>query len=471
MSNVQIGLPWLTAAEIVRASRLAGLRQVFEGRHSEYFYAANRTQHVYKAIGPNSANVLYITENLAGRCTLKFADLLFGEALTIDPADAANVGLDEAIDRLDESSGLQALLYGGAVEASWAGEAWVQPIVAAGQVRLEAAAPESVFPRFDTSGQRLIGATIKYELELPGAPGERYVRVIDHLPGRIEHELWRLARGSMRVEARVELAAGAPGVADVEATGLAAPAIVRLPNYSTGGLAASDYDGECLTLIDEINNRRSQISRILDLHADPAVQALESLFDEHGNLKLSGRAIMVDDASVEAVKYVTWNGELGAAANGLVSARDAFLGHMEIAPQLVGLGAGTSADSWKKYKLASSQTLARVNRKRLFLAPAVKGLVAMACELENRFAPGVSYAVTPLSLTWSDGLPGDEEEQMRLTTGYHGAGLLSDYRALMWIHNGDADVVADELARLEAQRERDLPTSFRDGNLNLAGNE
>ncbi len=464
--GIRTGKPYLTDKESARVKQLADLRLIFEGKHKEYFYRGNRSQHVYKALGPNASNVLYITENLPGRCTLKFADLLFGEELVVEPADA-DQQTAEAIARISQASRLHPLLYNAATVASWAGKAYWQAVVRNGQVRLESVAPEHVFPRYDLGSDRLVGATIKFTVRIGD---QQYVRVIDHAPGQITNSLWLLKKNSLSVESRAPLELAGSGLTEIQPTGIDELMIVEICNYSTGGVGASDYDGECLTLVDEVNNRRSQISRVLDKHADPAVQALESLFDEHGNLKASGRALAVDDMSKDAMKYITWQAQLADAGTALTDARGAFLGHMEIAPELLGRSAGTSADSWKKFKLVVTQTLARVNRKRIYMAPSIEDVFRIAFKLENIHTPGVTYPVLPTTLTWSDGLPIDDEDMMGVVTGYYSSGLMSRKRALTWMHS-DKAIVEEELELIEAEAEASLPTALRGGMMGLAGNE
>jgi hypothetical protein len=457
--GIESGKAWLTPPEQKAAERLAGLRLIFEGKHRKYFWDQARTQHLYKALGPNARNVLYITENLPGRCTLKYADLLFGEGLVVEPEGGAEA-TRAAVRRLAETSRLQPLCYEAAATASWGGRAWWNVRVRAGAVRIRPVAPEHVFPRFDADGD-LAAALLKWPAEIGGVP---YARVLEVEPGVLRHSLWRLKAGTDLVEGPADLAALLPGLAPEERTGIDELALIDVPNFSTGGPGESDYDDECLTLVDEVNNRRSQISRVLDVHGDPVVQALESLFDAQGNLKLGGRAVVVDDPTKDAIKYVTWEAKLEAAAAALDSATRAYLGHMEIAPVLVGLGGDTSADSWKKLKLAAMQTIARVKRKRLWMAPAIEAVFRVAQKLENAWAPGVSYPVAPVTLTWSDGLPVDDEELMRTVTGYRAAGLMSRRQALLWIH-ADPEIVAQELAALQEEDEASLPTAFRGGRL------
>jgi len=458
---MELNKDYLTAAERARVEALQGLRRIFEGRHRDQFYARANTRHCYKALGPNARNVLYITENLAGRCSLKYADLLFGEPLGVEAAGDSPAAA-EAVERIASNSRLHERLFGAAAESSWAGSAFWQCRARGGAVVIQPIAPEHVFPAYGDDAETLASAEIKYVATIGGV---RYARVIRHLPGLIEHELWELAAGSNEVKARADTQRllGAP---PAEPTGVGELCVVEVPNYAACGRGASDYAGDVADLFDEVNNRISQISRVLDTHADPIVQALESLFDRHGNLQASGRALATGDMTQDAVRYVTWDANLEQAFAALASARDAALGQMDMAPELLGRGAGTSADSWKKFKLCASQTLARVNRKRIHMAPAIVAAFRVAMLLENAWVLGASYPVADVSLAWNDGLPEDETEKMQVVTGYVGAGLMSTRRALMEIHN-DPAIVEEELAELAAEAEADLPTGFRDGMMAL----
>jgi hypothetical protein len=463
------GQPWQTPADCRRIAATAANRRLFEGRHREHFYERNNTQHVFKAVGPNASKVLYLADNLAGQATLKHGDLLFGEELAIAPADGAadSPAMASAINRFAVASKLHPMLYEAAVTAGWAGRAWWQFVVQGGQVRAQNVPPEHVFPRYAAGASDLVGATIKYPITLADrSKRQKCLRIIDHALGQVRNELWELDAGGRVVrQASLDLLGG--DISPVQPTGIDRLTIVCVENFTTGGRGASDYDG-AESLIDEINNRLTQISRILDQHGDPVVQALESLFDENGELKISGRAIRVDSLKDgDAVRYVTWNAQLEHAAVELDRAMRAFLRHMEVAPSLVGLGdSASSADSWKKFKLQISTTLARVNRKQLFMAPAIHELFAVAFGLENRFALGIRYAPGPVSLTWSDGLPVDDQDLQTIVTGYYREGLMSRRMALTWMH-GDPRIVAEEIEQLDAEAEARLPAGFGGGAMDL----
>lgn len=457
--------PPLTDAEVARVRRIEGLRRIRKGEHREHFYVQDNTQHAFKAIGPNFSRVLYLCDNLPGMCTLKHCDLLLGEPVAVNPPEelADNRQVLEAIRRISLASRLDATLYDLAATAGWAGKAYMQAIARNGQVRIEAVDPALVTPRYEPGGKELLGATIKQQVSIAGRD---YCRVTDHRRGRIVHRLYEL-NGRGLVQRRAPLDLIRPGMQEIEQTGIDALAIVEIRNYTWAGEGASDYEG-CESIIDEINNRLTQISRILDQHGDPAVVALEELFDEQGNLRISGRAISVNSMEQgDPVRYLTWDAKLEFCAAQLERAMHAFLRQQEISPALVGMGGGTSADGWKKFRLQNTTTLARVNRKELFSGPGFAEAIRVAMLLENAVTIGVSYPVQPVTLTFSDGIPPDETEEMQIVTGYRAAGLMSMERALMRVHN-DRQVVADELAKLGAEAEATLPTSLRGGVLEQA---
>lgn len=451
---------WLMGPDADRVAAIAARRKLYKGQHRQFFFEENRTQHEFQQVGPGAKKILYITENLAGRCTLKYSDLLFGEELAVSPA-AGSQDVADAIARINQASSIHPMLFSAATTASWAGSAWVQLLVRNGSVLAERVEPENVFPRYLPGTRTLSGAAIKYELRIDGA---NYLRVIDHQVGTIHHELWRIGQGG-KLDGLASLDLISPGMQADEATLIDELTIVELPNYSWEE-GHSDYAGT-ESLQDEVNNRRSQISRVLDKHADPAVMVLDSLFDAQGNFKMSGRAVVVSDMSKgDPVKYVVWQAELVAAAAGLADAVQAFCGQMEMAPGLLGLGSATSADSWKKYKLQASQTLARVNRKKLFLTPTIRTIYRVAMSLENAHTP-YAYAIEPVSLTYSDGLPSDDADTATMVIGLTESHLMSRRMALLWIH-GDQAIVEQELLEIAADEEKSLPTSFQAGGLDHA---
>lgn len=469
MAILESKKPWLTDEEKARVAELARYRALYEGRHRELFYTSKLTRHLYKAVGGDTRNVLYLTENWPGRCVLKYADLLYGEPLAIAASDDANAGLADAIKRVTARGRIHQVLFQAAVESAWAGSAWVQPLIRRGSVVLESVAPETVFPRYERGTRILLGCDIKYKLTVDGRP---CVRVIRHESGTILQELWSLDdKTGAEVVDPLDLALLGPGISEAQQTHLTRPAIVEIPNYSAGGIGASDFYPfpDVGDLVDEINNRRTQIARILDQHGDPAAEVASKLLDANGNVQISGKAIPNDDMDNPAVRYLTWEANLTDQAAALVSGVNAFVGHMEIAPTLVGLGGGaTSAETWKKLKLQSSQTLARVNRKQLYAAPAVYDLIDMTMQLDVRFAAAPSFTPGEVTLTWSDGLPVDEEDLQRIVTGYTTADLMSRRTALRWIHGDWTEKqVDDELAEIDAEREARMPSAFRNGGLDL----
>jgi len=469
---LEIGKPWLTSGESARVESLAASRRIFEGKHREHFYEKNNSQHQFKAVGPEASSVLYIADNLAGLCSLKLTDMLFGEPLLIEPADDVGAGkknsaADDAIKRISDASRLPAELYELAVETGWAGKAYLQVIVADGAVRIETVTPENIFPTYAPGSGRLAEATIKTIVTSP-EDGEEYCHVVKHGVGHIISQVYKLGKKQI-VIGRADLKVIGGGE-EFTKTGLTELTVVEAENYTPGGRGASDYSGN-ESLLDEINNRITQISRILDKHGDPAVVALASLFDENGALKISGQAIVADTLEKgPPVQYITWDAKLEQCAAQLDRAIHAYLRNVEVAPVLVGLGGNTSADSWKKHKLAVSQTLARVNRNQTFISPAILAAMRVAMALENIFVLGVSYPANGVQLTFSDGLPVDELEQMQIVSGYYDRGLMSLERALLTIHD-DPKVAEEELSAIQAENEAKLPTAFREGGIELAANE
>ena len=362
LTGEDLPLPtWLSVAEGRRVFQIGAWRLLFAGKHRDYFFTENRTQHEFKAAGQIASRVLYITENLPGRTSLKYADLLFGEELAIESAQES-AAVEMAVARLVENSKFHSGLYEASSIASWAGSAWMQFYMRDGKVVCENVQPENVFPDYTPGTRDLRSATIKYLIMLKG---ERYVRMIHHRPGAIEHHLYRL-KDDGQVGAEVDVTLADPTLRPVQPTGIKDLTIVELPNFAPCGLGTSDYDG-AESLIDEVNNRRTQISRVLDIHGDPALLVLANLFNERtGEFRVSGRALPVDDMTKgDPVKYLTWDAKLEVAFRALTEATLGFSGQMDMSPMLLGINIGaTSAETAKKFKLQISQTTARVGARQ-----------------------------------------------------------------------------------------------------------
>jgi hypothetical protein len=170
--------------------------------------------------------------------------------------------------------------------------------------------------------------------------------------------------------------------------------ITLIYNERIGNEAFSDYTETALKLQQSLNNRLTQIDRILGVHADPRLIApLSSLKkdEESGewDFVYQGQEIIFyDDKSpvTDPYKLLTWGGELTQAVSNRDNLILSLLTEFDLAPQLTSysnLFTATVADTASKMEKMLESTLKRANRKRDNLKEALYLLCDNILRLQN----------------------------------------------------------------------------------------
>src|SRR5690606_6916834 len=142
-------------------------------------------------------------------------------------------------------------------------------------------------------------------------------------------------------------------------------------------------------MLDELNNRLSQIAVILDKHSDPAiaVPAGSMTEDEKGNPVFHvGRDKVFEILGKDAVipVYITCDGKLDAAFKELDFLIDKLLMRAQFPPVALGKdNAGTSGASGLSIKWRMNSLLAKINRKRQYYNKALKRVLLTAQLLDH----------------------------------------------------------------------------------------
>jgi len=265
---------------------LAGYRKLFRGEHETYFVDEGCTQHYFQALTVEQTNLLYLTDNLPRLISLKFADLLCGEEAMMTPAED-NEAQADSIERIVRDSRLHVKIYGTALTGSIYGLGWFKPRVRGGVVIISCISPSYVFPTWSDREDLILERVEQRSVHEDGS-GNKYLWREIHVPGRIENELWLLDEaGNLKVRMQSLGAIGKAEVAPVIETGVDEILFVPVPNFAFESDFVSDYAGQ-ESLFDNLNNRRTQIARVLDKHGDPKLQVPEEMFDENGNFRAVG---------------------------------------------------------------------------------------------------------------------------------------------------------------------------------------
>ena len=223
--------------------------------------------------------------------------------------------------------------------------------------------------------------------------------------------------------------------------------LVLIPNIRLGGnFGFSDIGFGVDALIDELDNRLSQQSTILDRHADPAIIGPETLIDpETGKVDRKSGFIPYETAGVKP-EYMTWNGELLAAesfVNRLLTITAVATG---IPPSILMEQIQGTELSAKRLRLEFFQAVNRAGRKRLNFDRGLKRLLTIAQKMETGSGGEVESIV---DLNWKDGLPDDPMDSVTIQGKRVADGTQSRVGAIMEL---------DECSESEAREKLDQIT-------------
>lgn len=459
---VQFGRPaggapaYLPAEQQHAWHRLRMARMLFEGKHREYFLDEGRTQFDYPTMRVGeSYRRLYLKMNLCKLVALKTADLLFGSKVKLDAPTPAQT---DSLDLLARRSKIHSRFHTAAVQASWAGGAYLTATVHRAEGCLDNVEPDEIYP----IGER--GPDDQYERYVRFATAnigtERIpVHVLletSYEPGRIVRRVWQLQGGRKTHE--LQLAswpfAGPEWVPELR-TGIADNVITYIPNECGGRLGLSDFDG-LIEFQDTVNAKFAQVARVLAKHADPKLGVPESAADEKGNIR-SDHDVFFFRTKEEIPTYITYSAELAAAIQDREAAIDAFCVAAEMSQILLGIKKGATPDAARKLRLEATNSLAKVGRKSINIEPAIARAIEVAQRLDQTTAFRRSYPVDPVGVEMRDGLPIDEVDESTIISNLRAAGVMSLEDAVER-RKEDPDAAFTEIERLKAEKATQTPS-------------
>lgn len=438
------GQQWPPPAEAERLERYEKNRLLWEGKHEQVFKA-----NFLRLLREEDRTSYEFVLNWPKRLSTLWADLLLGETPAVSAGETDSPE-QETVERLIEENDLWNVAYEGAIDFSRYGVT-VFKVRFDGRGIIEAIPPSLWFPVFDPDNIKAVTAHVigwTY-----GDDKNKRLKVEIHTPGYIEHREHAI-KGNVIGE---QLTNDNP-----EATGVPYPLIRPVHNLSTtdnpfGGDDYSDLD----SLIAEMEVRIAQVTRILDKHSDPNMYGDEAALeydDEAGGwvFKGGGKFFPVAQGGVTP-GYVTWDGQLEAQFKTLDWLTQQFYSLSETSPAAFGRLEQGLAESGSALKRLMLAPIAKVNRVRMRLDPALKDVLWFAAELER--AQGMTGAVQlgDISITWNDGLPDDPREEAEITVQQVDAGLMSQETGVKRLQGLEGEQLEEELARINTERRQNLP--------------
>lgn len=466
--------PPQTHYERIRRYRIN--KKLYEGHHCDVFKKN-------MSIEGRARALLYISINLAGTICKKSADFLFGEDLKILAGNGSKTKEQRAFDRFYEENHLNILLYESALSNAYLGDSFIKvrygqeyagelpPEFDEHRVLIETLNPEYVYPEtmeWDRGKIKCYHVAVPYHVKKE----DRWVlKVESHYAGKIVYCDYNISPLCYNRDNEVEqftINGAVEGTATVVATGVNVPLIVHIPN--TGSVECwegKDDLTEHHAILDEINNRLSQISDILDKHANPALAIPAGLLgeDEYGNAQFrvaTDKVFEVLGKEDIVPQYITWSSNLNEAFLELDKLVELLLMSAEVPPIVLGKETGTSGTGSLAIKWQMNSLLSKVNRKRQYYAKGIKQIFYIAQKLEE--ALGISdYAITIPNLQFQDGLPRDDMEQANIMSiRTNGVKTMSQKTAIMLLNNMTEEQAEQEIDRINEENESETITANPD---------
>jgi len=444
------GQPWPPESELERLKLYRDNKYLFEGKHEKCL------KHWVKLLRNDKKATLEIILNWYKRLTLLWADLLLGEPPKFTAGETGsqeqeqitnytsskflNTSYEVVIDISRFADGILKIRYDRGVILEGQSPAVWFPVVAINNVK-------------EVLCHVLAWSYKVNETNFMGGKKEQwYLQVEIHEKGRITSRKYKLGTpdnckiGSLLEEEIID-------------TGIDDFLVIQISNLlttdrETGIDDYSDLD----SIIQELEIRVAQMARIFDKHADPNMYGPDTALDVNpttGEASFQGGGNYFPVGTGENPPgYVTWDGQLDSCFRELEFLMDQLYVLSETSPAAFGQLKSGLAESGSALRRLMLAPLAKVNRLRMRLDPALKKTLSLMSQLDALNGNGVFIPENTISILWQDGLPADEAEQasiMNIRTG--GKPTISQRTA---IKKQDNLSEADLEKELEAIQEEDL---------------
>lgn len=448
------GKAWPPPEEAERLTRYNQNCLLFEGKHEQVF-----NQWV-KLLREDQRATLEIILNWHKRLSTLWADLLLGEPPRISAGDR-NSPEQQAVERIVRDNNLVNVAYEVALDVSRFGTGLFK-VRYDGRGIIEAQQPIVWFPVVKSDNVKEIVAHVlawTWDEEQNGLFGSKkitHLKAEIHEKGRITTAEYIVRDGKIASEiSREEQATGVDDFLLVPVNNiLTSDRVIGLDDYS-------DLD----SIIQELEIRIAQISRILDKHADPNMYGPDTALEQdpatgQWTFRGGGKYFPVgpDD---KPPGYVTWDGQLEAAFKQIDLLMEQLYVLSETSAAAFGQLKSGLAESGTALRRLMMAPLAKVNRIRLRFDPALKKAIRLAAALEVAQGMPGAMKLENIDITWQDGLPNDMKELSEIYALLVQNGLVSRETALKHLFEYESDTLREELMRITAEANAETPMIFR----------
>lgn len=438
-----VGKTFPAESELQRLQTYEENKKMFEGKHFEVF------KDWVRLLRGDKKATMEIVLNWNKRLSLLWADMLLGEAPLIT-ADKQDV-----VDRLVDENNLVSVAYEVAIDVSRYGMG-VFKVRYDDKAVIEAIPPSYLFTIVDPANIKNVQAYViawTYSVPTPTFFDKyaktTYLKCEIHEKGKITNKLFEMKDRKISKELMVEDAEILTGIDEF----LVVPVNNLLTSDRVEGI--DDYT-DLDSIIQEMEIRMAQISRILDEHSDPNMYGSESALERDPDtgewkFKAGGKFFPVTQGDI-APGYVTWDGKLDAAFKELEVLTEQLYITSETSAAAFGqlkVGLVESGSALRRLMMAP---IIKVRRTRTHFDPAIKKLLKVASHLEVVAGRKDASDISKVQITWYDGLPQDNAEQTNLIVTQYQAGLISKESAISNLYEFDSEKVANEIKKISSEK-------------------
>jgi len=439
------GQPWPPPIEAERLERYAQNRLLFEGKH-ELVY-----KDWIRLLREDQQAILEIVLNWHKRLTLLFADLLLGEQPRIMAGDKDSPE-QEAVERIIEDNDLFNVAYEVVLDVSRYGTG-IFKIRYDGRAIIEGQQPAIWFPVVKPDNIKEIQAhvlawTYEEDTQKWGKTiTKKYLQTEIHEKGKITTAKYPIKNNII----------GEPIIYEETETSVNEFLIVPVNNVlTTDRVTGLDDYIDLDSIIQELEIRIAQISRILDKHADPNMYGPDTALERdpitgQWGYWGGGKYFPVGQGE-QPPGYITWDGQLEASFKQIDLLMEQLYILSETSAAAFGQLKSGLAESGTALRRLMMTPLAKVNRIRMRFDPALKEVLWLASMLEK--AQGMTGAIVleNIHIDWKDGLPDDEAELTQNEVQRYTAGLTSLEGSLRRLYGLEGQALQEEIDRIKSEQ-------------------
>lgn len=479
---LKVGQPWPPPGEEKRLEKYMRHKRIFEGEHEEVYKESFKR--ITRVIG-NFENVVsyHVIANFQKLISLKIADFLLGEPPKITCGDDDSKE-QTCLDNISENSDLINTCYASAIDLSRYGDSILNVYKdEEGKGVIDITQPSFYFKVVEPRNIRKIKHHVlahTYKVLKPNSSFfgrnkqeyDHYLYVEIHSKGFYETITYKLNDNEDTIgKVHEELKKVNTGLDDF--------AIVPIHNLLTSDrvYGIDDYS-DLDSIISELEVRISQISKILDKHAEPSVQGPSSALVRNphtGEWQLKmGNYFPRDTVEDPPVEYITWDAQLEANFKII----EKLINILSVVSEM---GSAIFDNEAKAGQIASGTALrrmmisplAKTNRVRMRFDAGIKKAIKLCSQLGGDGI--IDLSKEKINIFWNDGLPGDPKEEaevMAIRTG--NKSTISQYSAIQRLDGLSDEDTAKEIEAIKQDEVNNNPLSnmnFDYGNENREGEE